>query len=69
MKINPLDPTLMKAWNSGRNAGITEARDEFHKFLTEKMQTLTDIQGIGEKTAWKIHEHFIRELEGKSGET
>lgn len=59
-KVSPLDPVLMQTWNKGYAAGQKEATNIFHKFLEERMQTIQDIDGIGEKTAWKIHEHFIR---------
>ncbi len=59
-KVSPLDPTLMQAWNKGYAAGQKEATEIFHKFLEDRMQTIQEIDGIGEKTAWKIHEHFIK---------
>ena len=57
---NPLDPTLTQAWNKGREAGKKEALDQFYGFLKDRMQTLTEIEGIGDKTAWKIQEHFLK---------
>lgn len=62
-KISPMDPNLIVAWNKGREAGKKEATEMFNNFLIEKMQTLTEISGIGEKIAWKIQEHFLQEKE------
>lgn len=55
----PLDPRLTKAWNSGREAGRKEAIQEFHLFLGDKMSTLTQIDGVGNKTAKKIMRHVL----------
>lgn len=62
MKARAMDPALIQAWNKGREAGKKEALDKFYKFLVGQMETLTDIDGIGDKTAWKIHEHFLKEM-------
>ncbi|WP_342512272.1 hypothetical protein MKY34_16835 [Sporosarcina sp. FSL K6-1522] len=62
---NPLDPTVMMAWNKGREAGKKEATEIFYEFLTGKMQTLTEIDGVGEKTAAKIRLHMLTELDNK----
>lgn len=62
-KPSPMNPHLIQVWNKGREAGKKEATELFHEFLTERMQTLQDIPGIGEKTAWKVHQHFIERLE------
>jgi len=63
MAINPLDPVLTQAWNKGREAGKKEALDHFYKFLIGRMDTLKDIEGIGDKTAWKIQKHFLDAFE------
>lgn len=54
-----MSPAMRKTFNKGKEAGVKEATDIFHSFLSERMQTLMTIPGIGEKTAWKVHEHFI----------
>lgn len=56
---NPLDPTLMKAWNKGREAGRKEAVEEFHLYFGQKMSTLMEIDGIGAKTAQKVIRHVL----------
>lgn len=59
-KVNPMDPKLIEAWNKGRKAGYAEAEQTLAKFISDKMQSLTELEGIGEKTAWKIQEHFLK---------
>lgn len=54
-----MDPKLTRAWNKGREAGRREALEEFHLFLGGKMSTLTEIDGIGIKTAKKIQMHVL----------
>lgn len=56
---NLLDPTAIKAWNKGREAGKKEATDIFYEFLAGRMLSLTDIEGVGEKTAEKIRLHML----------
>lgn len=56
---NPLDPAAMMAWNKGREVGKKEATETFYEYLTGKMQALTDIEGVGEKTAAKIRLHML----------
>ncbi len=56
---NPLDPTLMKAWNKGREEGKNEATEKFYRFLVGRMESLTEIEGVGKKTAFKIQTHFL----------
>lgn len=63
MKISPLDPALMQAWNKGRLSAEKEFTEKFATYLSEKISTLPTIPGIGEKTAWKIHEHFLEGME------
>jgi len=71
MSRAPLDPTVMKAWNKGREAGIREGAEEgreqgwaeaTQKFL-ELTASLTDIKGIGEQRAQAIQMHFLKGLE------
>lgn len=37
--MNPLDPTVMKAWNKGREAGKEEAF-KIHKHFLEAMKSV-----------------------------
>lgn len=57
------NPVFQQAYEQGKQAGYQEATDIFHKFLNERMQTISEIPGIGEKTAWKVHEHFLKGME------
>ncbi|MCJ8008919.1 hypothetical protein ACFFF5_21125 [Lederbergia wuyishanensis] len=61
------NPVFQKGFEQGRQVGYQEATDIFHKFLSERMQTLTDIPGIGEKTAWKVHEHLLKGMDKQEG--
>lgn len=54
-------------YQRGYEAGRDEALDIFHSFLSNRMQTITDIPGIGEKTAWKIQEHFLQGMDNWEG--
>lgn len=58
-KVSPIDPMLTQAWNKGREAGKQEALDQFYGFLKERMESLTEIEGVGSKTAMKIQMHFL----------
>lgn len=62
---NLLDPTAIKAWNKGREAGKKEATDIFYEFLAGRMQTLTEIEGVGEKIAAKIRLHMLTRVDGE----
>lgn len=53
-----LDPSLNEAWNKGKQAGYNQAADIFHAFLNERIQTLREIEGIGEKTVEKVYKHL-----------
>lgn len=66
-KLNPLNPMLMQAWNKGYKAGQGETSEQFAAFLNERMESLLEIEGIGEKTAWKVQEHFIQRIDGQEG--
>lgn len=63
MTRGPLDPALIKAWNKGREAGKKEAIELFMKLVNDRMDTITEIKGIGEQRAWQIREHFIKGME------
>ena len=42
-----------------------EAVEKFNAFLIERMQTIEEVEGIGEKTAWKIQKHLLDGVEGR----
>lgn len=58
-KINPLNPVYLKGFNDGSKHGEQQALEKFHHFITDRMATLEEIPGVGEKTAWKIHKHLL----------
>ena len=43
----------------GREVAIQEFTDKFYTFLTEGMESLTDVKGIGEVTADKVRIHLL----------
>ena len=64
MKINPLDPIYLKGFNDGTKHGEKQALEKFYNFIfynfiTERMATIEEVEGIGDKTAWKIHKHLL----------
>lgn len=60
--MNILDPRYMKGFNDGLTQAKKEATNALNEFLTERMESLTNIPGIGPATAEKIHFHFIERL-------
>lgn len=60
--MNPLDPELTRVWNKGREAGKKEATETFYQFLKERMEKLEEIDGVGKKTAFKVHMHFLEAM-------
>jgi hypothetical protein len=56
---SPLDPLLMKAWRTGFNAGSAEQRKSDIENVVKLLEKLEQIDGIGEKTAWKIRKLFL----------
>jgi hypothetical protein len=50
---------VMQAWNRGFNAGAREQNKQDTELMLEWLGKLEEIPGIGEKTAWKIREHFL----------
>lgn len=59
--MNPLDPAYMKGFNDGQKEAVTK----FHDFLTERMESLITVDGIGKKTVEKVHFHLIERLREK----
>lgn len=52
-----------KVYVDGYHVGKTEAATLFSNFLDDRMNTLTDIEGVGDKTALKVYQHFMGVLE------
>jgi hypothetical protein len=62
---SPLDTKLMEAWNRGFNAGAREQNKQDTELMLEWLGKLEEIPGIGEKTAWRIREHYLEFMKGK----
>jgi hypothetical protein len=58
---------VMQAWNRGFNAGAREQNKQDTELMLEWLGKLEEIPGIGEKTAWKIREHFLDFMREKRG--
>ncbi|MCG6183305.1 hypothetical protein H1215_18710 [Anoxybacillus sp. LAT_38] len=56
---SPFHPDIMAAWNKGFEAGAKRQNELDTKIMLEWLGKLEEIPGIGEKTAWKIREHFL----------
>jgi hypothetical protein len=56
---SPFDTKLMEAWNRGFSAGAREQNKQDTELMLEWLGKLEEIPGIGEKTAWKIREHYL----------
>lgn len=67
-KISPLDPVYLKGFNDGMKEGEKQALEKFYNFIVDRMNTLEEIEGVGEKTAWKIHKHLLDGMEQKENE-
>lgn len=50
---------LEEAWNRGFHAGAKRQNELDTKLMLEWLGKIEEIPGIGEKTAWKIREHFL----------
>ncbi|AVO22598.1 helix-hairpin-helix domain-containing protein [Aeribacillus composti] len=55
---------VMQAWNKGFSAGAREQRKSDIEHLVKILEGLEEIPGIGEKTAWKIREFFLKQFGG-----
>jgi DNA uptake protein ComE-like DNA-binding protein len=60
--------TLVKEeWMAGYKKGLEDGakaqRDQDNELLVKKLQGLTDLKGIGEKTADRIIEYFLEGFE------
>ncbi|MCQ6275771.1 hypothetical protein JMM81_12475 [Bacillus sp. V3B] len=56
---SPLDPHIMQAWHSGYSQGASEQRKSDIENVVQLLENLEEIDGIGEKTAWKIRKLFL----------
>ena len=65
--IDPLDPAYMKGFNAGLKAGKNQAAALMSDFIVERMESLQDVPGIGEKTADKVSFHFLDRMEKQEG--
>ena len=63
MTISPLDPTVLKAYNMGVSAGIKRNKEETAENFAQLLTNLDSVPGIGEKTALKIAEYFMKQFE------
>ncbi|WP_230459198.1 hypothetical protein [Geobacillus thermodenitrificans] len=64
---SPFHPDVMKAWNRGFDAGAKRQNELDTKLMLEWLGKIEEIPGIGEKTAWKIREHFLDFMREKRG--
>jgi hypothetical protein len=56
---SPFQKEVMAAWNRGFSAGAREQNKLDSELMLEWLGKLEEIPGIGEKTAWKICEHYL----------
>lgn len=68
MKINNLDPKYMKGFNDGVKHGEEKSLDKIGVFINEKILTIDQVDGIGKKTAEKIHNHMLGRKEGEEND-
>jgi hypothetical protein len=55
---------VMQAWNRGFSAGAREQNKQDTELMLEWLGKLEEIPGIGEKTAWKVREFFLKQFGG-----
>ncbi|MGE6717852.1 hypothetical protein ACQKGD_10810 [Peribacillus frigoritolerans] len=61
--ISPLDPTVLKAYNTGVKDGIQMNKKVFAEEFAKLLSNLDTVPGIGEKTALKIADYFMQQFE------
>ncbi len=61
----PIDPVLIEAYNRGRAMGCKVQRETDIEQLVKVLQGIEEIPGIGEKTAWKVREFFLKQFGAK----
>jgi hypothetical protein len=57
---------LELAFNRGYSAGATEQRESDIESVIQLLESLEDVPGIGNRTADKVREYFLRKF-GKGG--
>ncbi|MFJ8268509.1 hypothetical protein [Peribacillus asahii] len=62
---SPINQEMMLAWNRGYSAGSAEQRKSDIESVVKLLENLEQIEGIGEKTAWKIRKMFLDSFENK----
>mgnify|MGYP001770226494 CR=1 FL=1 len=62
---SPFQKEVMAAWNRGFSAGAREQNKQDTELMLEWLGKLEEIQGIAEKTAWKIREHYLEFMREK----
>jgi hypothetical protein len=67
---SPLNPALMEAWNKGWEQGFTqgakEQREQDIESTVTMLEGLETIPGIGDKLAWKVREHVMKQFGAQS---
>ncbi|SSS87789.1 Uncharacterised protein [Acinetobacter baumannii] len=61
--VSPLDPTVLKAYNSGVAAGIKINKEQVAEEFAKLLSNLDTVPGIGEKTALKVAEYLMQQFE------
>lgn len=67
-KVNPspVNPKLIEVWNKGFETGFCQGvksqREKDIESTVTLLEGLENIPGIGEKTAWKIREHVMKQF-------
>jgi DNA uptake protein ComE-like DNA-binding protein len=61
-KAATLNPMVIQAFNRGFSDGAKEQRDQDNELLVKKLQGLTSLKRVGEKTAERIIEYFLKGL-------
>jgi hypothetical protein len=59
------NPVYLRGLEEGRKQGEQEALDKIYTYIKERVMTIGEIEGIGEKTVWKIHQHLLDGVEGE----
>ena len=60
---SPINQEMMLAWNRGFSAGAAEQRKQDIDAVMNLLGNLEQLEGIGEKTAWKIRKMFLDAFE------
>lgn len=63
MTISPLDPIVLKAYNSGVADGINRNKVQVAEEFAKLLSNLDTVPGIGEKTALKVADYLMQQFE------